>query len=253
MAEKVLETVDLVKIFKDSYEVKALDNVSCFVEAGEILGVVGESGSGKSTLARAVTRLINVDSGSIILNGNDITGLKGKEMRKIYNDIQMVFQDAVSSFDARLTIEKNIDEVLENFTSLNRKQRKEKIKQLLRTVGLKEEYLTRKPLELSGGECQRAAIARAIATNPKLLICDEATSALDVSMQAQIVKMLKKLAVELNIAILFISHDLAIVNGLCDRVLVMYHGKVVESGKATEVICNPQDDYTKKLKASVFI
>lgn len=253
MEGEVLAAENLTKTFTDAYTVKALDHVSFTIREGEILGVVGESGSGKSTLARAVTKLMDVDEGKIVLCADEIGELKGKALRQCYQKMQMVFQDATGSFDRWLPVGKSIEETLENFTEMNRRERKEEACGLLERVGLKAEYYGRLPSQLSGGECQRAAIARAIAVRPKLLICDEATSALDVSMQAQIVELLKKLSGEMNMAILFISHDLALVSGLCDRVMVMYRGAVVETGDAHEVITCPKEAYTKQLKTSVFL
>lgn len=166
--------------------------------------------------------------------------------------MQMVFQDAPGSFDPRLPIGKSIEEVLENHTPLNRKGRIAEVERLLRSVGLEPEYRKRLPSQLSGGECQRAAIAKAIAVQPKLLIFDEATSALDVSMQAQVVELIDRLVRQMDLAVLFISHDLALVDSLCDRVMVMYHGRVVEAGAVEEVIHHPQQEYTRQLRASVF-
>ncbi|MDD3221622.1 MAG: ABC transporter ATP-binding protein [Clostridia bacterium] len=252
MTQTILKVNHLKKEFNDSYRVKALDDVSLEVKEGEILGVVGESGSGKSTLAKVITRLQNADAGDVFLCGENITRLKGNTLRKCYRQMGMVFQDASGSFDQRLSIGKSIDEVLENFTDMNEKERTEETERLLEAVGLKKDYRKRRPSQLSGGECQRAAIARAISVKPKLLICDEATSALDVSMQAQIVELIKRLAEEMNMAVLFISHDLALVSSLCDRVAVMYHGSVVEQGEAYEVISSPKNEYTKQLRASAF-
>ena len=251
-AEIILEVKHLQKVFSDSYEVRALDDVSAFLRAGEILGVVGESGSGKSTLARAVTRLIEVDAGEIWLCGQELGRLRGRALRRCYEQMQMVFQNATASFDPRMTVGKSIGELLENFFDGDRQARETEVRRLLRMVGLKEEYAERLPGQISGGECQRAAIARAIAVKPRLLICDEVTSALDVSVQAQVVELIQRLAGDMNMAVLFISHDLALVSSLCDRVMVMYRGRVVETGEAHSVITCPQDEYTKRLKASVF-
>ena len=252
MSDVILRAEHLRKYFPDGHAVQALDDFSGEIRAGEILGVVGESGSGKSTLARAVTRLTDVDAGHIWLCGREITRLRGGALRACYRQMQMVFQDAAGSFDPRLPIGRSIAESLENFSELSRQGRAEEVARLLESVGLEAGLAGRLPARLSGGECQRAAIAKAIAVKPRLLICDEATSALDVSMQAQIVELIARLARELNLAVLFISHDLALVDSLCSRVMVMYRGRVIEEGPAREVIRSPREAYTRQLRASVF-
>jgi len=253
MNKSILEVRDIQKTFYDGPIVKALDHVSMSVGYNEIVGVVGESGCGKSTLARVITHLEICDAGTIFLKGEDITFYKGKKLRNCYQSIQMVFQDAVGSFDQRLTILQNISESLDNFTRLSRQEKYCQLVSLLEQVGLNGEYAKRLPGQLSGGECQRAAIARAIALQPQLLICDEATSALDVSVQAQIIELLAKLVKELKMSLLFISHDLALVSSFCDRVVVMYEGKIVEEGRTAQVIHCPRDPYTKCLLSSAFL
>ena len=247
MGECVLCWEHLQKTFTDGIAVQALQDVSGTLRAGEIVGVVGESGCGKSTLARALARLTDVDGGKIWLMGREISCLRGRALRRCYASIQMVFQDAVSSFDPRLPVGLGIDEALENFTSLPPGQRLQERDRLLETVGLQAHHGTHLPGELSGGECQRAAIARALAARPGVLICDEATSALDVSMQAQVVELLYRLAGERQMGVLFISHDLALVNSLCTRVVVMYGGQVVEEGDTRAVLGHPQAVYTRQL------
>ncbi len=251
MAEPVLIMEHLCKAFADGRAVQALEDVSGQVAAGEILGVVGESGSGKSTLARVVMRLLEPDSGTLRLCGREITRLRGAALRRCYGRMQMVFQDVAGSFDPRLPVGRSIAELLENFTDLDRRGRTAEVARLLEQAGLTAAHAAALPSQLSGGECQRAAIARALAVKPRLLVCDEATSALDVSMQAQIVELIHRLAREMSMAVLFISHDLALVDSLCDRVMVLHRGRVVEAGAARAVIQNPQDPYTRQLRASV--
>ena len=253
MSDIILEVRDVNKAFRNGDRtVTASDHVSFNIHAGEAFGLVGESGCGKSTLAKLITHLHPIDSGELYLCGRDITRVKGRALRETYRDIQMVFQDASASFDPRMKIGDSILEVLNNFGYREPEQRRRVIPMLLEYVGLKPDHANRLPHQLSGGECQRAAIAKAIAIHPKLLICDEATSALDVSVQAQIVSMLKHMGSQMNMAFLFISHDLALVSGFCDRVGVMYRGRMVESGSAAEIIRAPAHPYTRLLLSSVF-
>lgn len=211
-------------------------NISFAVEPGQIVGLVGESGSGKSTVANLVSGLMRPNSGRIRFEGQNL---------------QMVFQDPMMSFSPRMKILDSLCEGLRYRTNLSRQERENRAYEVLEQVGLKREYAQKYSYELSGGECQRAAIGRAIMIRPELLICDEVTSALDVSVQAQIIRLLKGLADEMGMAYLFISHDLALVSSLCDRIAVMYHGEIVESGKVREVIDHPKQEYTKRLLASV--
>lgn len=250
--DDVLKVKNITKVYnKKDQKYKALDDVSFEAKRGEIFGIVGESGSGKSTLARQITRLENPTEGQIILNGKEITNLKGRELRNIYKDIQMIFQDPLGSFDPRLKIGKSIDELLKN-KKIPPEIRKQKIVELLNLVGLDEQYIDKYPKELSGGQCQRAAIAKALSTEPSILICDEVTSALDVSIQGQVLSLLKELREKKQMTYLFICHDLALVELLCDRVIVLNKGSVVESGVAKEVINNPKHPYTKLLLSSIF-
>ncbi len=246
----VLDVKNLSKSYKKgTYTTTALNKVSFNVLKGEIFGLVGESGSGKSTIAKLITRLEDVDDGEIFLNGQEISKIEGKKnLRKIYQDIQMVFQDPKASFNPRMRIK---DSILEGSYNLKCADSTLSIQELLKIVHLKEECANRYPHELSGGECQRAAIARAISVNPKVLICDEATSALDVSVQAQIVELLAELNEKFKMSIILISHDLALVSSLCDRTCVLYQGDVVEMGDTRQVIDNPKEEYTKKLLKSV--
>ena len=219
---------------------------------GECLGIIGESGSGKSTTVNLITRLLDATAGTILLDGEDITGITGKALRAAYRKMQMVFQTPTDSFDPRRTLGDGIGESLRNSGS-SRKEAAAETARLLERCGLSADFAARYPHEVSGGQCQRAAIARALAVKPKLLICDEATSALDVTIQKEILELLNTLRREQGTAlsILFICHDISLVQQFCDRVLVMYHGDIVEQGTPDEVICHPQNDYTKRLIDSV--
>ena len=228
----------------------AVDDVSFELRQGECRGIVGESGSGKSTIVKMITHLQSITEGNVILKGKDITNVKGKELREVYKDIQMVFQMPMESFDPRRTLGDGIGESLRNM-GLSRKETRERVEKLLERCGLDKEYADRYPHQVSGGQCQRAAIARALAVEPSVLICDEATSALDVTVQKQILKLLMELKQKENFSFLLICHDLALVQAFCDRVLVLYHGETVESGTPDEIINHPKMDYTKKLIDSV--
>ena len=228
----------------------AVDDVSFSVESGEKLGIIGESGSGKTTVVNMITRLLDVSSGTIRLDGEDITLKKGKELKEVYKKMQMVFQTPTESFDPRRKLGDGIAESLINY-GMKKKEAIVKAGQLLELCGLEKEYTARYPHEVSGGQCQRAAIARAIAIDPRLLILDEATSALDVTIQKEILELLDKLKTERNMTYLFICHDIALVQQFCDRVLVMHQGKIVEEGTPDEVIRNPKTEYTGRLIKSV--
>lgn len=245
---EVLVAEGIVKRFTDMAR-PAVDGVTLRLAEGECVGLVGGSGSGKSTLARVVMNLESPDAGSVRLAGRDITRLHGRERRRVYSDLQMVFQNQTDSFDPRLRLGTSVAEFGRSF-GLSRAAAREKAAELFVSVGLSEELLDRRPCEVSGGQCQRAAIARALMVDPQVLVCDEATSALDVSAQATVVEVLKTL--KGKVSILFISHDLALVDNLCDRAVVMHAGKVVEEGPSHEVCRAPKDPYTKLLVASVF-
>ena len=219
----LLEAEHLTKIFtqrgKDPF--KAVDDVSFVLKEGESLGIVGESGSGKSTLAKMLTRLIDITEGTLKFNGNDITRLKQSQLREVYGNIQMIFQNPVGSFNPRRTLGDGIGESLRN-RGMKKTETEKRVAELLEQCGLDREYAKRYPHEVSGGQCQRAAIARALAVNPRVLICDEATSALDVTIQKQIMELLQELKEKQGLSFIFICHNLALVQMFCDRVLVLY-------------------------------
>ena len=247
---RILEAENLDIHFSSSSSGKrihAVRDVSLYLNKGEFLGLVGESGCGKSTVARALAGLIKPDHGRIFLKGEE---LPSPYPRSVYQFIQMVFQLPQDSFDPRRTIESCITDIQVNF-GVKRPEAKKRAARYLEQTGLDESFLRKYPHQMSGGECQRAAISRAIAVQPDVLICDEITSALDVSVQAQIVELLRKLKTELGLAALFISHDLALVRGLCDRVLVMNDGQIVEDGSVCQVMEQPREEYTKFLLDSV--
>lgn len=248
----ILKAEHLTKTFvsqgRDDYT--AVDDVSFSMNYGEKLAIIGESGSGKTTIVNMITRLLDVTSGTVYLDGEEITNLSGKKLKRIYKKMQMVFQTPTESFDPRQTLGDGVAESLINH-GMKRKEAIKEAENLLELCGLKNEFAKRYPHEISGGQCQRAAIARAIAIKPKLLILDEATSALDVTVQKEILELLERLREERKMSYLFICHDIALVQSFCDRVLVMYHGKMVEEGKPDEVICHPKEAYTRRLIESV--
>lgn len=249
----VLQADQITKTFSQSGRVDftAVDHVSFRLMPGEILGMVGESGSGKSTIARMVTRLTDISEGRIFIDGQDVTHAKGEKLRSVYSGLQMVFQTPAGSFDPRRTLGDGIGESLKN-KGVPRAERNRRVAELLAQCGLPAEFAGRYPHEVSGGQCQRAAIARALACEPKIIILDEATSALDVTVQKQIIELLQKLQKTKGLSYLFICHNLALVQQFCDRVIVLYEGKVVEEGTPDEVIFHPESDYTKRLVEAVF-
>lgn len=247
----LLEVNNIKKTFcKKDTVINILNGISFFVKKGEFLGIVGESGCGKTTAAKIITRLIPFDSGNVFLEGKDISKAKGKELKEVYSKVQMVFQMPFDSFNPRLTLGESIMEGMKN-QGMKKKAAKEKMLEILKICGLSEEYAKRFPHEVSGGQCQRAAIARAVAVSPKLIVCDEATSALDVTVQRQIIELLFNLKNNLGISFIFICHDIALVQKLCDRVIVMNKGNIVEEGKTMDVLSNPKSEYTKRLLESV--
>ncbi|HAS8175291.1 TPA: ABC transporter ATP-binding protein [Vibrio vulnificus] len=239
------------KLFSKGYTVKAVDGVSLAVKRGETLGLVGESGCGKSTLGRTILKLFEPTDGKIFFEGRDITKLSAKEMRPLRKEMQIVFQDPLESLNQRHTIGMILEEPFIIHKVGTQQERKQWVLELLEKVGLPATAINRYPHEFSGGQRQRIGIARAIALKPKLLICDESVSALDVSVQAQIINLLLKLQQEMNLAIIFISHDLSVVRQVSDNVAVMYFGEIVEYGKSVELYNNPQNDYTKKLLSAI--
>ena len=232
--------------------VKAVDGVDLSLEKGEILGLVGESGCGKSTLSRTLMQLIPATSGSVILNGEDLSKLPKKEIRKRRLDFQMIFQDPYASLNPRMTVFSTLAEaVLQRHPTAKGEVLRNRVEALMATVGLDARVMKKYPHEFSGGQRQRIAIARALAPEPKLIVADEPVSALDVSIQSQILNLLKKLQQDLGLTMIFISHDLGVVHYVADRIAVMYKGKIVESGEAGKVFHEPEGDYTKRLLASI--
>ena len=250
--EELLRVEHLRKIFTaaDRNDFLAVDDVTFSIGQGEKVALIGESGSGKTTVAKMVARLLDSTSGTIILQEKVITHASGKKLRQAYQNMQMVFQMPLESFDPRRTLGYGIAESLRN-QGYSKEAAAAECKRLLTRCGLEAAFAKRYPHEVSGGQCQRAAIARALAIQPKLLILDEATSALDVTVQAEILSLLDELQKNLNMSYLFICHDIALVQDFCDRVMVMHHGKIVEMGTTDEVIQHPKQAYTKKLIDSV--
>lgn len=261
MTEIILKADRLKKVFtsgKASF--LAVDDVSFQLKRGECLGIVGESGSGKSTIARLVTGLIPCTEGEILFTVPDkdtgtplsmnISRAGQKELRKVWRHMQMVFQTPGGSFDPRRTLGDGIGESLRNM-GIKGVELKNKVDNLLKLCGLSPDFASRYPHQVSGGQCQRAAIARALAIDPELLICDEATSALDVTVQKQVMELLVKLKKERNLSVIFICHDLALVQMFCDRVIVMNQGRIVETGTPEKIIEESEEEYTRRLVESV--
>jgi ABC-type oligopeptide transport system ATPase subunit len=228
----------------------ALDGVDLDVDSGETMGLVGESGSGKTTLANVILGLVHPAAGSVVLDGEDITTSGQRRRRELSRDLQIVFQDPYGSLNPMRTVAQTLEEPLLAHLSLTRRQRQDRVADALERVGLEREDASRYPGSFSGGQRQRIAIARALMLGPKLVVCDEPVSALDVSVQAQVLNLLRSLQQELGITLLFITHDLAVVRYICDRVAVLYRGHVVEHGAAGQVCANPSDPYTKRLLAA---
>ncbi|MEA2683914.1 MAG: peptide/nickel transport system ATP-binding protein [Chloroflexota bacterium] len=251
--EPLLRVMDVTKHFTVGVrtQVRAVDGVSFDIYPGETLGLVGESGCGKSTLGRVVTQLLTATSGKIIFEGEDLTNLRGESLRQKRREVQMIFQDPYASLDPRMTVGDIIAEPLVNFGVMKGKQKNDRVQELLKTVGLNPYFNNRYPHEFSGGQRQRIGIARALALNPKLIVCDEPISALDVSIQAQIINLLEDLQAQFNLTYLFIAHDLSVVRHISDRVMVMYLGKVAEIASSVDLYDNQKHPYTKALLSAI--
>lgn len=252
--KKLVEVKHLKQYFGSKKNVvKAIDDISFDIYEGETFGLVGESGSGKSTTGRALLRLYQPTDGEILFEEKDIATLKkGKELLEFRKEAQMIFQDPYASLDSRMKVRDIIAEGIDiHHLAASKEERNQMVDELLETVGLNREHANRYPHEFSGGQRQRIGIARALALNPKFIVCDEAISALDVSIQAQIVNLLKKLQKEKGLTYLFIAHDLSMVKYISDRIAVMYRGRIVEMGSAECVYTNPQHAYTKSLLSAI--
>lgn len=252
--KKLVEVKHLKQYFGSKKNVvKAIDDISFEIYEGETFGLVGESGSGKSTTGRALLRLYKPTDGEILFEGKDIANLKkGKELLEFRKEAQMIFQDPYASLDGRMKVRDIIAEGIDiHELAKTAEERDAMVDELLETVGLNKEHANRYPHEFSGGQRQRIGIARALAVNPKFIVCDEAISALDVSIQAQIVNLLKRLQKEIGLTYLFIAHDLSMVKYISDRIAVMYRGRIVELGSADCVYNNPQHPYTKSLLSAI--
>ena len=259
-AAPLLQVRDLVKrfpvksgIFVDRTVdwVDAVAGVSFDIAAAETLGLVGESGSGKSTAGYCILQLMRPTSGSVVFDGRELTTLDGGDLRHVRRELQIVFQDPYSSLDPRMTVGHIVGEPLTVHRVGSRRDRRARVRELLDVVGFDPSFVNRYPHEFSGGQRQRIGIARALALSPRLIVCDEPVSALDVSIQAQIINLLKDLQREFGLAYLFIAHDLAVVRSVSDRIAVMHRGVIVESGPAETVYTSPKEEYTRALLASV--
>lgn len=255
----LLEVKDLKKHYpikkglfgKQVGAVKAVDGVSFSIQPGETLGIVGESGCGKSTTGRAILRLIEPTAGEVLFDGQDIRKLPPDEMRKFRTNMQIVFQDPYASLDPRWTVQRTLEEPLRTHLKLSEAEIKDRIAELMSVVGLAPYHASRFPHEFSGGQRQRIGIARALALRPKFVVCDEPVSALDVSIQSQVLNLLKKLQKELKLTYIFIAHGLPAVKHISDRIAVMYLGKIVELAERDELFANPRHPYTEALLSAV--
>lgn len=259
MTDNLLEVKNLVKHFpvregvlsKVRTHVRAVDGISFDLASRETLGLVGESGCGKSTAGRTLLRLIEPTAGEIIFDGIDIVSLQAESMRRLRRQMQIIFQDPYASLHPRMTVGNIVGEPLRVHHVARGAERQERVAELMRKVGLRPEHMRRYPHEFSGGQRQRIGIARALALNPRLIIADEPVSALDVSIQAQVINLLEDLQEELGMTYIFISHDLSVVQHSCDRIAVMYVGKIVEIAEADELVMAPRHPYTAALLSAV--
>nr|WP_216620972.1 dipeptide ABC transporter ATP-binding protein [Brevibacillus borstelensis] len=255
----MLEVKDLKKHYpikkglfgKQVGAVKAVDGVSFSIQPGETLGIVGESGCGKSTTGRTILRLIEPTAGEVLFDGQDIRKLPPDEMRKFRTNMQIVFQDPYASLDPRWTVQRTLEEPLRTHLKLSEAEIKDRIAELMSVVGLAPYHASRFPHEFSGGQRQRIGIARALALRPKFVVCDEPVSALDVSIQAQVLNLMQDLQSQFSLTYMFISHDLSVVKFICDRVGVMYLGRMVEMAPTAEMFAEPLHPYTKALMSAV--
>ncbi|RUS45471.1 ABC transporter ATP-binding protein [Cohnella sp. AR92] len=251
-SNSLLQVENVSKTFRvRGKKLHAVENVSFALEAGKTLGLVGESGSGKSTLGRLVLRLLDSDKGRVVFDGTDITKFKKKDLRALRRDMQIIFQDPSASLNPRMTVGEAIEDAMAIHQIGTKASRQQRVSELLEKVGLPEEVKYAYPHELSGGQLQRVGIARALSLNPKLLICDEPVSALDVSIQVQVIQLLRDLQKEFNLTYIFISHNLAVVEYLSDEIAVLYLGEVVEQAPADELFRKPSHPYTQVLLNSI--
>ncbi|WP_057765407.1 ABC transporter ATP-binding protein [Cytobacillus praedii] len=260
MPEKLLQVEALKKWFpiegdgllsKNQNIVKAVDDISFYIEKGETLGLVGESGCGKSTAGRVILRLIEATEGRIIIENEDIRALSSKKLKKKRKDMQIVFQDPYASLNPRLKVGQILEEPMSIHINISKKERKERVKQIMADVGLNAAYIDRYPHEFSGGQRQRIGIARALAVNPKLIIMDEPVSALDVSVQAQVLNLIQDLQAKYKLTYLFITHNLSVVKHISNRIAVMYLGKIVEISERDEFFENPKHPYSQALLSAI--
>ena len=253
MSENLVEAKNLCKYFSVGKKgtLKAVDNVSLYIKKGETLGLVGESGCGKTTCGRTILKLYDATSGEVYFDGKDVSKLKGSELIDFKKRAQIIFQDPYSSLDPRMTIGEIVAEGMDVHYHYSTEEKNKKVAELLRSVGLKEDFANRFAHELSGGQRQRIGIARALSVDPEFIICDEPISALDVSVQAQVINMLKELQETRGLTYLFIAHDLSVVKYISDRVVVMYLGTIVETAETEELYANPMHPYTKALLSAI--
>ena len=258
-AKTVIEVKHIKKFFygnkkflkKEQSVVKAVNDVSFSIREGETFGIVGESGCGKSTLGRSIIRLIEPTEGEVLYQGRDIRKMSAEEMRKLRQEIQIIFQDPYASLNPKMTVRELIQAPLDVFSNDSAAEKLEKVKDIMKKVGLQEEYLGKYPHEFSGGQRQRIVIARALILNPKFVFCDEPVSALDVSVRAQVLNLMKNIQKERNLTYLFISHDLSVVRFLCDRIAVMYLGQVVEIADKENLYNHPLHPYSEALLSAI--